>query len=50
MSGARIGFWARIGGAIASLFLKGKSKQKAIDISDQAGSIAEAMDDKPQQR
>lgn len=49
MSGSKLGFWARIGGAIASLFLKGKSGQKAIDVSDRVGGIADAIDEQRRQ-
>lgn len=43
MSAPKIGFWARIGGMLASFFLKGKDKQKAIDISEQVGGVADEL-------
>jgi hypothetical protein len=43
MSGSKLGFWARLGGMAASLFLKGKDKETAIEVSDRVG---DALDGK----
>ncbi|MBW4581801.1 MAG: hypothetical protein KME42_19715 [Tildeniella nuda ZEHNDER 1965/U140] len=45
MSASKISFFARLGGMLSSLFLKGKDKQKSLDISNQVGDVAEAIEE-----
>jgi len=45
-----MGFLARLGGMLASLFLKGKDKQKAIDVSNTVGDVSDAIDDETRRR
>lgn len=50
MSASKIGFLARLGGMLASLFLKGKDKQKALDISNTVGDVSDAVDEETRRR
>lgn len=50
MSSSKVGFWARIGGMLSSLFLKGKDREKAIDVSETVGGVADAINDETRRR
>lgn len=50
MSSSKVGFWARLGGMLASLFLKGNDRQKAIDVSETVGGVADAINDEKGRR